>query len=97
MLSGIALMPEAGGKLTIFIADFYNETVRAVGPDGIMRSISDEGRVAFGTPTRVALGMGEESVAALREVGKLLAFLKEPEPPTTRLLLSWQSFSVSVA
>jgi 4-hydroxy-3-polyprenylbenzoate decarboxylase len=25
--------------------------------------------------------MGEESVTALREVGKLLAFLKEPEPP----------------
>jgi len=35
----------------------------------------------FGTPERVALGMGEESVAALREVGELLAFLKEPEPP----------------
>jgi len=35
----------------------------------------------FGTPRRVALGMGEESVAALREVGKLLAYLKEPDPP----------------
>jgi len=35
----------------------------------------------FGTPRRVALGMGEESVEALREVGKLLAYLKEPEPP----------------
>ena len=35
----------------------------------------------FGTPKRVALGMGEESVSALREVGKLLAYLKEPEPP----------------
>ena len=35
----------------------------------------------FGTPRRVALGMGEESVQALREVGKLLAYLKEPEPP----------------
>jgi len=35
----------------------------------------------FGTPRRVALGMSEESVEALREVGKLLAFLKEPEPP----------------
>ncbi|PKM46436.1 MAG: 4-hydroxy-3-polyprenylbenzoate decarboxylase [Gammaproteobacteria bacterium HGW-Gammaproteobacteria-1] len=35
----------------------------------------------FGTPQRVALGMGEESVEALREVGQLLAFLKEPEPP----------------
>ncbi len=35
----------------------------------------------FGTPRRVALGMGEESVTALRDVGQLLAFLKEPEPP----------------
>jgi len=35
----------------------------------------------FGTPKRVALGMGEESVSALREIGKLLAYLKEPEPP----------------
>ena len=35
----------------------------------------------FGTPKRVAMGMGEESVEALREVGRLLAYLKEPEPP----------------
>ena len=35
----------------------------------------------FGTPHRVALGMGAESLAALREVGTLLATLKEPEPP----------------
>jgi 4-hydroxy-3-polyprenylbenzoate decarboxylase len=35
----------------------------------------------FGTPKRVALGMGEESVDALREVGRLLAYLKEPDPP----------------
>ncbi|MEC8325519.1 MAG: 4-hydroxy-3-polyprenylbenzoate decarboxylase [Pseudomonadota bacterium] len=35
----------------------------------------------FGTPERVALGMGQEDVSELREVGKLLAFLKEPEPP----------------
>ena len=35
----------------------------------------------FGTPKRVALGMGQESVGALKEVGELLAFLKEPEPP----------------
>lgn len=36
----------------------------------------------FGTPERVALGMGQTDVAALREVGKLLAYLKEPEPPS---------------
>ncbi|MGH8552103.1 MAG: UbiD family decarboxylase, partial [Methylococcales bacterium] len=35
----------------------------------------------FGSPERVAMGMGESSVSALREVGKLLAFLKEPDPP----------------
>ncbi|SFU63454.1 4-hydroxy-3-polyprenylbenzoate decarboxylase [Nitrosospira multiformis] len=35
----------------------------------------------FGTPKRVAMGMGQDSVEALREVGKLLAYLKEPDPP----------------
>lgn len=35
----------------------------------------------FGTPQRVAMGMGREQVSELREVGKLLAYLKEPEPP----------------
>ena len=35
----------------------------------------------FGTPHRVAMGMGAESVSALREIGELLAYLKEPEPP----------------
>jgi 4-hydroxy-3-polyprenylbenzoate decarboxylase len=34
-----------------------------------------------GTARRVALGMGQDSVEALRDVGKLLAYLKEPEPP----------------
>jgi len=44
----------------------------------------------FGTAERVALGMGEESVTALREVGKLLAFLKEPDPPKG-LKDAWQN------
>jgi 4-hydroxy-3-polyprenylbenzoate decarboxylase len=35
----------------------------------------------FGTPGRVALGMGAPDVSALREIGELLASLKEPEPP----------------
>ncbi|MBH9742120.1 4-hydroxy-3-polyprenylbenzoate decarboxylase [Vibrio navarrensis] len=35
----------------------------------------------FGTPERVAMGMGRSEVKELREVGKLLAYLKEPEPP----------------
>jgi 4-hydroxy-3-polyprenylbenzoate decarboxylase len=35
----------------------------------------------FGTPERVALGMGADAVSDLRDVGRLLAALKEPEPP----------------
>jgi len=35
----------------------------------------------FGTPKRVAMAMGQDDVSSLRDVGKLLAFLKEPEPP----------------
>ncbi|MDH4392343.1 MAG: UbiD family decarboxylase [Aquabacterium sp.] len=35
----------------------------------------------FGTPRRVALGMGATEVADLRDIGTLLARLKEPEPP----------------
>ena len=35
----------------------------------------------FGTPRRVALGMGADSIDALREIGALLAWLKEPDPP----------------
>jgi len=35
----------------------------------------------FGTPERVAYGMGAEKVEKLREIGELLANLKEPEPP----------------
>ncbi len=49
----------------------------------------------FGTPQRVAYGMGEEGdwSEALREVGKLLAFLKEPEPPKG-LKDAWDKFPV---
>ena len=35
----------------------------------------------FGTEHRVALALGEDNATSLREVGKLLAFLKEPAPP----------------
>jgi len=47
----------------------------------------------FGTPQRVALGMGAESVEALRDIGKLLAFLKEPEPPKG-IREAWQSLPI---
>lgn len=35
----------------------------------------------FGTPRRVAMGMGEDDVMKLRDIGKFLSMLKEPEPP----------------
>lgn len=47
----------------------------------------------FGTPKRVAMGMGQDNVEALREVGKLLAFLKEPEPPKG-LKDAWQKLPI---
>lgn len=47
----------------------------------------------FGTPQRVAMGMGEESVSALRDIGRLLAYLKEPEPPRG-LKDAWDKFPV---
>jgi GT2 family glycosyltransferase/DNA-binding beta-propeller fold protein YncE len=52
--AGVAVVHEPNGKATIFIADYYNGHVRAVGPDGIIRDLSAQGREAFGAPTRVA-------------------------------------------
>jgi GT2 family glycosyltransferase/DNA-binding beta-propeller fold protein YncE len=51
--AGIALGVEPSG-LTIYIADYYNGLVRAVGPEGIIRTVSSSGHAAFGAPTRVA-------------------------------------------
>ena len=53
--AGIALAEDQrGGVTTIFIADYYNGLVRAVNPDGIIRNVSDDGRVTLGAPSRVA-------------------------------------------
>ena len=35
----------------------------------------------FGTQQRVALGMGQDNILKLREVGELLAYLRQPDPP----------------
>ena len=35
----------------------------------------------FGTEKRVAHGMGADSIEALREIGELLAYLRQPDPP----------------
>ena len=67
------------------MTEICDRTLRASGPALLFENPkgSDVPVLAnlFGTPKRVAMGMGEDSVEALREVGKLLAYLKEPEPP----------------
>lgn len=67
------------------ITEIADRTLRAKGPALLFENVIDSDIPVlanlFGTPTRVALGMGQEDVSALREVGQLLAFLKEPEPP----------------
>lgn len=67
------------------MTEIADRTLRAGGPAILFENPKGHSMPVlanlFGTPERVALGMGQESVEALRELGKLLAFLKEPEPP----------------
>ena len=67
------------------ITEICDRTLRAGGPALLFENPvgSDIPVLAnlFGTQQRVASGMGADSVGELREIGKLLAFLKEPEPP----------------
>jgi 4-hydroxy-3-polyprenylbenzoate decarboxylase len=44
----------------------------------------------FGSTKRIAMAMGQEDLEGLRDVGNLLAFLKEPKPPSGWKDL-WQS------
>ncbi|MBU2706495.1 4-hydroxy-3-polyprenylbenzoate decarboxylase [Zooshikella marina] len=67
------------------ITEIADRTLRRQGPALLFESPKGSSipllANLFGTPERVAYGMGAESVAHLREVGQLLAYLKEPEPP----------------
>jgi 4-hydroxy-3-polyprenylbenzoate decarboxylase len=68
------------------MTDLCDRTLRANGPallfeKPVGHSMPVVGNL-FGTPMRVAAGMGAESIDALREVGELLASLKEPEAPS---------------
>ncbi|MFN3565553.1 MAG: 4-hydroxy-3-polyprenylbenzoate decarboxylase [Burkholderiaceae bacterium] len=67
------------------MTEICDRVLRSGGPALLFEQVSGHSMPVlgnlFGTPQRVALGMGAESVAALREVGELLASLKEPEPP----------------
>nr|WP_300312029.1 4-hydroxy-3-polyprenylbenzoate decarboxylase [Halomonas sp.] len=89
----IAVLEEAGELKRVTaevdpyleITEICDRTLRAGGPALLFENVKGSkmpllGNL-FGTPHRVALGMGQDSVDALREVGELLAFLKEPEPP----------------
>ena len=63
------------------MTEISDRVLRAQGPALLFENAMHEGRAAsmpvltnlFGTPTRVARGMGQEDVHALREVGELLA------------------------
>jgi 4-hydroxy-3-polyprenylbenzoate decarboxylase len=67
------------------MTEICDRVLRAQGPALLFENVAGHKMPVlanlFGTPRRVALGMGEENIGALREVGKLLAYLKEPEPP----------------
>lgn len=72
------------------MTEISDRTLRAKGPALLFENAVDENGKPFdvpvltnlfGTPDRVALAMGQTDVNALRDVGKLLAMLKEPEPP----------------
>jgi 4-hydroxy-3-polyprenylbenzoate decarboxylase len=67
------------------MTEICDRTLRAAGPALLFerpqgQTISVLANL-FGTPQRVALGMGAADVSALRDVGELLASLKEPEAP----------------
>src|SRR5579864_4181662 len=67
------------------MTEICDRTLRAAGPallfeNPVGHSIPVLGNL-FGTPRRVALGMGADDVSELRCIGHVLAMLKEPEPP----------------
>jgi sugar lactone lactonase YvrE len=95
--AGVAVVPDGNGRLTIFIADYYNGKVRAVGPDGLIRDVSDADKQAFGAPTRVAYGVtrsggwlyvtdsSKDRLVAL-DVAKIAPSLVPPPPQRSPLL-----------
>jgi 4-hydroxy-3-polyprenylbenzoate decarboxylase len=67
------------------MTEICDRVLRAEGPALLFENVTGSSTPVlgnlFGTPKRVAMGMGEDKVEALREIGKLLAMLKEPSPP----------------
>jgi len=67
------------------MTEISDRVLRAGGPALLFERVKNHDMPVltnlFGTAERIALGMGRESAAELREIGELLAYLKEPEPP----------------
>jgi len=79
------------------ITEISDRVLRAGGPALLFENVKDADMPVltnlFGTAERIALGMGRESAAELREIGALLAYLKEPEPPKG-MKDAWDKFPV---
>jgi GT2 family glycosyltransferase/DNA-binding beta-propeller fold protein YncE len=81
--AGLAIATEPDG-VYLYIADYYNGHVRAVSPDGIIRDISADGRMTFGTPTRVAYSATRGTLWIADSSGdRLIAFAIRPPPAAT--------------
>ncbi|MFM2486035.1 4-hydroxy-3-polyprenylbenzoate decarboxylase [Celerinatantimonas yamalensis] len=67
------------------ITEICDRTLKRAGPALLFEQVKGYDMPVlgnlFGTPERVALGMGRDSVSELRDVGQWLSYLKEPEPP----------------
>ncbi|MDP5110848.1 MAG: 4-hydroxy-3-polyprenylbenzoate decarboxylase [Burkholderiaceae bacterium] len=71
------------------MTEISDRVLKAEGPALIFQHAMHEGKKSdmpvltnlFGTPTRVAQGMGAADTTALRDIGELLASLREPEAP----------------
>jgi len=67
------------------MTEICDRTLRMAGPALLFENVRGNSMPVlanlFGTSERIALGMGRESSDELREIGTLLAYLKEPEPP----------------
>ena len=71
------------------MTEIGDRTLRKGGPALLYENVVHAGKKydypvlanLFGTPRRVALGMGAQDVSELRAIGQLLSNLKEPQPP----------------
>jgi len=79
------------------MTEISDRVLRAGGPALLFENVRGHGMPVltnlFGTAERIAMGMGRQSADELREIGELLAYLKEPEPPKG-FRDAWEKFPV---